>query len=189
MTEGNAAFINGQNEHALEHFSRAIELHPTSVTALAARGLTYGLLKQWSQAISDCDEAIRIDDSSGMAYSARASVSLDKGDQAAALPDLNKAISLLAKPFDEYFRRGLVHGQQGNHAMALEDMDSAIELWPDEGARGRSSQVPLELSNAVYNRGVARMSMGDPKGAKIDFEESLRLTPGRTDAISNLQTL
>ena len=50
----------GQNEKAIEEFTRAIEIDPKYVNAFFNRGVTYGNIGQWKKAIDDYEIVLKI---------------------------------------------------------------------------------------------------------------------------------
>jgi tetratricopeptide (TPR) repeat protein len=115
---------------AMEEYTRAIELEPAFADAYVRRGtLRYKILKQYEDALSDFDEAVRLGPPVAIAYLHRAIVKchLLKFDD--ALPDYNRSLEL--DPYDEraYFNRGkLKFMLKYDEEDVIADLEKAIRL-------------------------------------------------------------
>ena len=72
----------------------------------------------------------------------------------------------------------------GNAAMMQGQWDTAADHYSRAAA---ATKHPLETSDILYNAGNALMSAGRYADAVKCYEQSLRLSPGRSDAKKNLQ--
>lgn len=81
-------------EHAVEAFTKAIELDPELAIAYDARGAVFTLMGNTDQGIADCNEAIRLAPKEAKFYRTRCLVFRDVGEQAKAEADLAKSEEL-----------------------------------------------------------------------------------------------
>ena len=65
--KGNAAFKSGDHQNAVNHYTTGINIDPQnktiSSTLFANRAAAYMKLKQFTEALSDCNKAIELNDS------------------------------------------------------------------------------------------------------------------------------
>ncbi|XP_045932135.1 mitochondrial import receptor subunit TOM34 isoform X1 [Micropterus dolomieu] len=59
--EGNALVKKGEHKKAIEKYSQSLKLNPTEVTTFTDRALCYLSVKQYRDAVRDCDEALVMD--------------------------------------------------------------------------------------------------------------------------------
>ncbi|MBN1589330.1 MAG: tetratricopeptide repeat protein [Pirellulales bacterium] len=86
-----------QNQDAQKAFGAAIELEPTFAEAYNARAVVTALDGQFTEAIQDVDEAIRLKPSSGRFYRTRGLIYREMGDEAQATENLAKSDELTQK--------------------------------------------------------------------------------------------
>jgi regulator of sirC expression with transglutaminase-like and TPR domain len=79
LTRANARALDGDLTGAIVDLTRAIEVHPTHVTALTSRGAVHLRLKQHAAAEADATAALRVrpGDPDALLTRARARVALD----------------------------------------------------------------------------------------------------------------
>lgn len=90
--QGNTAFKSGRYSQAVELYSSALEVDPsnkgTNSKIFQNRALCYTKLKQWSQAVSDCDAALKLDPTYTKARKTRAKALGEGGDWEEAVREL-----------------------------------------------------------------------------------------------------
>ncbi|KAI4827596.1 mitochondrial import receptor subunit TOM34 [Pseudochaenichthys georgianus] len=59
--EGNSLVKKGEHKKAIEKYSQSLKLNPTEPTTFTNRALCYVSVKQYRDAIRDCDEALMMD--------------------------------------------------------------------------------------------------------------------------------
>jgi lipoprotein NlpI len=84
------------------------------------------------RAITNCDEAIRLDPKFAVAYRNRGNAYRYKGEIASAVADYNQAIELNPKFFQAYLARGLLSLDAGDLPKALADINQASALNPKD---------------------------------------------------------
>ncbi len=116
------------------------------------------------RALTDCNEAIRVDRNLAAAYLNRGNVYLSKSDFDHALADFNEALRLDPKNAWAYAERGNLHKNRGDLDRALVDLDESIKLDPG-------------YALAHFLRGDLYKSKGDIADAMADMNDTLRLDP------------
>lgn len=137
------------------------------------RGRAWLAKNNVDNAITDLDEAIRLNPNNSAAFSSRGFAWLEKKDFDKALNDFDEAIRL--DPTNElaFLHRGRRWLILNNYDNAIRDFTEAIRLNP-------------EKSKAYNHRGRAWAALGDFDRAIKDFEAALRLDPSDRWARNNL---
>jgi len=177
---GFADWFNGENNHGVGDFTKAIELNAATRRDRSAQLLFY--------------------DYRGRAYQ-------DRGDQERAIEDFNEAIALGSKgrvrsdSFAAYhFLRGFSHKIKGDTPRALTDFNKAVEIYRHRepfssvaraqvlAVEGSYKEAIAELNNRIAkspsiasdfrDRGWAYLKMGEAKKAKADFAKAREIRPG-----------
>lgn len=95
--EGNALVKKGEHKKAIEKYSQSLKHNPTEVTTFTNRALCYLSVKQYRDAIRDCDEALMIDSSNVKALYRRAQAHKELKDTKACVDDLNTLLKVEPK--------------------------------------------------------------------------------------------
>ena len=124
-------------------------------------------------AITDYNEAIRLNPSNAGFYYIRGVAKSASGDKQGAITDYNEAIRLNPSGASgAYYGRGIVKYDLGDNQGAIADYNEAIRLNPND-------------ADAYYNRGNAKYALGDNQGAIADYNETIRLNPNYANAYYN----
>ncbi|XP_040890092.1 mitochondrial import receptor subunit TOM34 [Toxotes jaculatrix] len=95
--EGNALVKKGEHKKAIEKYSQSLKHNPTEVTTYTNRALCYLSVKQYRDAVRDCDEALMIDSSNIKALYRRAQAYKELKDVKACVDDLNSLLKVEPK--------------------------------------------------------------------------------------------
>ncbi|OYQ62756.1 hypothetical protein B9G53_20515 [Pseudanabaena sp. SR411] len=120
-------------------------------------------------AITDYNEAIRLNPYYVAAYSNRGIAKRQSGDKQGAIADYNEAICLKPDYAHLYYGRGFAKDDLGDKQGAIADFNEAVRLKPDYTA-------------AFYMRGSAKDDLGDKQEAIADYNEAIRLNPEYANA-------
>jgi lipoprotein NlpI len=120
--------------------------------------------KDSDRALTDCNEAVRVDPNLAAAYLNRGNVHLSKSDFEHAFADFNEALRLDPKNAWAYAERGNLYKSRGDFDRALGDLNEAIRLDPG-------------YALARFSRGDLYKSKGDIADAMTDMNDTLRLDP------------
>ncbi|XP_026163427.1 mitochondrial import receptor subunit TOM34 isoform X2 [Mastacembelus armatus] len=95
--EGNALVKKGEHKKAIEKYSQSLKHNPTEVTTYTNRALCYLSVKQYRDAVRDCDEAVMIDSSNIKALYRRAQAHKELKNVKACVDDLNSLLRVEPK--------------------------------------------------------------------------------------------
>lgn len=170
-SRGEARFMAGQNEKAIEDFDSALEFTSRPEQALAGKGsalFASGKLEESEVALSS---AIAITKANPFYFVARGNTRLALGNAAGAEEDFTSALTLDAGMVMALANRAIARKAQGHTGPALEDLKAAIKLAPS--------------SAALYNnRGNLYLATGDAASSLKDYRAALRLSPTSPQAMS-----
>lgn len=174
----------GDHEAAIAEYTRAVFLNPLDGFTIWLRGnakmdlaleqlpenipsLPYSKMDKslFRSAISDFDQALRLDSSLYFSFLARGMLKGWIGEHEAAISDYDQYIVLKPNEGTAYFWRGKSN-------LALYRFPAAI-LDFDQHIRQNSNPLPL----AYFQRGLAKASLGQIEGAVKDIEYAISLAP------------
>lgn len=149
----------------------AINKFPEVAGSWGGRGVYYRLQKQYSKALQDLNQAVKLNPNEAMFYSNRGNIYFDLGRDEEAMYDYNNCIRLDSTDENAFANRGAIFGRKGQYTAALSDLSHALFLDPD-------------FINAYMNRGIIYGQLNQHTQAKTDFKKCLYLEPDN-DAIWN----
>src|ERR1017187_10271117 len=117
--------------------------------------------KNYNGAIEDCNNALKENSNSGVAYEIRGTIKSIIHDTIGAIEDLNNAIKFNSKLAGPYMLRGTLKIGHDNKG-ALDDISMSIELDPDDAAN-------------YVARGQLEISMGNKNNALKDFKKGIEI--------------
>jgi tetratricopeptide (TPR) repeat protein len=178
----------GQLDRALADCDEWARIDPTNAYALLDRADVFELKRQFSRALADYDEALRIGKPPvpvlWFSYGKRAGYFHRRGQLDRAIADYTEAIRLV--PSSEHLaRRAVVLIQAGRLDEAIADSDKAIETLTRDAVRvakdpGFASLVNVyerQKADSYINRGAAYKGKGQLDRALADFDEAIRREP------------
>jgi len=140
--------------------------------ALTNRGMAHGTRRNLDAALTDYNEAIRLDPRYVPALSSRSEVHRQRGNLDAAMADLNEAIRLNPRYAFALSSRGNLHRQRGNLDAAMADLNEAIRVNP-------------QYAFAFSSRGNLHRQRGNLDAAMADYNEAIRLDPRNATAYNS----
>ena len=157
------------------------------------RGIAYSEKGDNDRAISDYNEAIRLDPNHSKAFTNRGNASYEKGDHNRAIADYDEAIRFDPNNADAFNNRCWVRAIVGQLQAALEDCEESLRLRPDDAeffdSRGFAYLKLGQIDNAIadydailkqipnkpqslYGRGLAKLKRNDKQGGEADITEA-----------------
>jgi Tfp pilus assembly protein PilF len=129
---GQALSGQGRFDEAIERFSAALEIQPREIRYLAARcSARAGQGVNLSDALADCNLAIKLSPHSAVAYNARGLVYLKKGQNARAIHDYSASLALDKNQPSALFGRGIAEWHKDQLTPAKSDLSLARQSDPD----------------------------------------------------------
>ena len=123
--------LGEDDEKAIEHYSKAIELNPQLAGAYYNRGVAYARMDDDNRAIQDYNRAIELNAGFTDAYINRGAMYWHQGNHSRAIEDFNKAIELDSSETLAYFNRGLSMLSTEEWGKAALDLSHAESLGLD----------------------------------------------------------
>jgi len=168
----------GQNENALNDFSKAIEIEPKVSDYYVNRGLVYKQDSQIEKALSDYTTAINLEPRSHIAYFNRAKLLLEMNNIEEASKDAFKALKLnlhdedyneLAKYLSPknpapFVKRAEFYITNKEFAKAMADCNTAIKIHPKNYM-------------AHFQRGLLHEGLGNNRRAMANYSKAIKLRP------------
>jgi tetratricopeptide (TPR) repeat protein len=137
-----------------------------------SKGFALSLKKDYKEAITNYDQAIKLNPNLAEAYNNRGNARSHLADNLGAIADYTQAIKLNPNLAEAYNNRGNVRDDLGDKQGAIADYDQAIKLNPN-------------WANAYIGRGHVRSELGDKQGALTDFDQGIKLNPNVAEAYYN----
>ena len=153
----------GDPAGALEDFTSAAELDPSSSVARFHRGLALVQLGRLPDALADFGRAVDLQPDDADALAQRGLVRAVLRDPTAGLVDLTEALRLRPAPGTFLLRAG-VRGMLSDFRGAVEDCDQALQLKP-------------AFPDAHARRGAALLELGNQPEAARSLQKALDLAP------------
>jgi len=185
-------------------WTSVIRRYPRSDMAYVSRGNGRGQAGKVEEALADFQVARALGSRRGSLYDGLGNAYGSMGSLDSAVVMFDRGLSLEPNMPRTHYNRGIAYLRLGRATDALADFDQAARLQPSLESiihfpranallrLGRYGDAVAEYGHAIdagtrdpsvyYNRGVARMSLGDAAGAKADMEEAQRLGGGNTSA-------
>ncbi|MDE6048766.1 MAG: tetratricopeptide repeat protein, partial [Paramuribaculum sp.] len=155
----------GDTLGAYEDAQKALEINKNAINAyLLKADVEINKNKDYAAALSDMDEAIKIQPRYPGFFINRAFIRRNLDDYYGAISDYDYAIQLAPGDYVPFFNRALLYMEVRDFDRALKDLDKVIALHgPD--------------IKTLYNRAIVRNEKRDFKGAMADINEVLRRYP------------
>ncbi len=135
-----------------------IEVTPNTREEYKNRGNSRYSVGDYTGAVADYTEAIKLNINDADAYFNRANALIDLGDKTGAVSDYTQVIKINPSDAEAYFYRGNLHRELGDKHNAVEDLKKAVDLYHKEGklvelrnARERILDIEIEESIDYLN--------------------------------------
>ena len=160
----NAYVTQGDNQHALDNYNKAVENAPKRAQPYYYRGIFHAKQADFDAALRDFNIALSIEPKFVLALQQRAMVHVTQKDFSNALADFSEAIRVNPKISALWSERGYVYLLQRNYESAIKDEAEAIRLEP-------------KLARAYFLRGAAFGDLGNSSDAVKDIVTAVGLDP------------
>ena len=129
-------------------------------------GLAHAAKGELSRAVTDYNEAIRLDPQNASFFINRGKAYEANGNLDHALADFDEAIDLRPRSATAYYERANSYSTKGDFDRAIADYSQVVRIYP-------------KLASSYANRGIALYYGGSLSGARTDFKKALLLDPKR----------
>ena len=154
---------NASGDVAIDACTRVIKAGGRNLAwAYYDRGSEYSDKGDNDRAISDYNEAIRINPKYVKAYNSRGHAYREKGDYDRAISDSSEAIRIDPKYAKAYNGRGMAYMEKGDNDRAISEFSEAIRLDP-------------LFTGAFTTRGLVFERLGEFEKARADFRAALAM--------------
>lgn len=154
---GTRDFQSGARQAAIDQFTKAIELDPSFIQAYDARATTRFVMKDYADAITDCDKVLGLTHDDEHVYLIKGLCRYYLHDLQGALKPLNTAVLMNTNDAMALVMRGTVLGELRKWDDAVADFTRAIQLNPD-GANAYFGRAHCELFLKEYEKSLADIS-------------------------------
>lgn len=159
-------------EEAIDHTTKALEVHPNYKNAMLIQGNSYFYNKEFEKAVASYEQILALypgdaDGESNLAIALRDAGKYygeKKQDLVNAEKYLKRSLALRPNDFEANRLMGVTNGIKGNHAEAIKYFEKVADLQPNNA----SAYVNL------YN---AYKAYGDENKANINYQKAIELNP------------
>jgi tetratricopeptide (TPR) repeat protein len=155
---------SGQFEAALPHYTRALELNPHDLFALADRGWALANLGRHQEALENFTRFLEFKPNDAFILANRGNILSQLNRYEEALKDFDRSLELRPDEPTTLSNRGFNLIQLKRYEEALRDCNRSLELRPNQ-------------LTTLNNRGLALLNLGCYEEALKDFNLSLELRP------------
>jgi tetratricopeptide (TPR) repeat protein len=156
-------YERGMYAEAREDVARGLEIDPQHAQLLCTLGLLEMAEAQYDSAFQALSAAIVQAPSLLAAWTNRAILAFEQGDQEAAIADLTQALVLEENATVRY-NRGIAYQEQGHWQAAIEDFTQALALSEEDA------------QDIWYRRSLCHQQLGNETQAQADLREHLALS-------------
>lgn len=166
LSTGSAVAQNWRD--SLTVLNRQIESHPTSTDLRLKKAAVNIELEQWEYAVEEYGRVLQLDERnlSALYFRAYAYNHLRRYDMARA--DYEHFLSLMPRHFDAQLGLAMTKRNLGRTLETQDDLNRLVEMFPDS-ALAFAARAGFEMEQDQYDL------------ALYDWEEAIRLAPGKVD--------
>ena len=154
--------VSGKEEESIDLCNIILGLDKSSHLAYFYRAYAKSKLKDYTGAIFDYTQAIKISSDHSLYYFNRGIAKRDLEDYNGAISDYTKAIKIKPNDTEAYINRGIAKRQIDDYIGAISDYTTAIKIKPNQ-------------AEAYANRGLAKAWLNDLNGACSDLRKAASL--------------
>jgi tetratricopeptide (TPR) repeat protein len=160
VTLADVYFANNKTRYAKETLESTVKKFPKSTEALLKLGELFFLVRQYENAITQINSALKIDENLAHAYYLKGSVFKEMGDTTKAISSMQTAIEQDNKYYDAFVSVGVLYASRRN-PLAFEYYDNALRIRPnDETVLYNKAKLYQDMnkiaeSEAIYDKLLA----------------------------------
>ena len=175
LETGHVHMKHGDFQSAIKDYTNAIIINPTFAGAYNARGMANRKMKDFHAALQDYNTALSLHNNFAATYNNRGVIYMEIRQIEAALTDFDKALTIEPNSYG-YCNRAVAYNYMRDFNKSISESTVAVEINP-------------QLPEAYVVRGIAKVQMGAPAAADLDFEVAESLGYKRLDIEDRLIAL
>lgn len=172
VTMADVFFATNKTRLSKETLEDAVKRFPDNTEALLKLAELYFLVRQYENAITNINKALKIDENIANAYFLKGSVFKEMGDTSKAISSMQTAIEQDNKFFDAYLDIGILYASRKN-PLAMEYYNNALRLKPGN-------------ENVVFAKARLLQDMDKTDESIALYNEILAKNKNNTDVLYNL---
>lgn len=203
ITFADVNFAGNKTRQAKETLEKVVKKFPENTEGLLKLGELFFLVRQYENALTHINKALKLDENIAKAYYLKGSVFKEMGDTAKAISSMQTAIEQDNKYFDAFLDIGLLYATKRN-PLAFEYYDNALRLKPtDSNLQYAKAKLLQDLNRidesvamyerilsfnpnhelSLYNLGAIALDKKKDAVKAIDyFTKAIAVSPNYTEA-------
>lgn len=203
LTEADIFFASNETRNAKDVLENIVKKFPENTDGLLKLGELYYFVKQYENAFSKINQALKINENLAKAYYLKGSIYKETGDTAKAVSSFETAIEQDNKNYGAFLDLGIIYSARKN-TIAFEYYNNALRINPTSTevlyAKAKLFQDLNQIKEAVtlynqilkndsthlfsiYNLGAIEFSINKNPNKAIDyFSKAININPKYTEA-------
>jgi tetratricopeptide (TPR) repeat protein len=165
-------FASNKTRQAKDILERTAKKFPDNTDALLKLGELYYFVKQYDNAMTFINSALKADENLAKGYYLKGSVFKELGDTAKAISSMNTAVEQDNKYYQAYIDLGLLYAARRN-PLAFEYYDNALRLKVND-------------QDAMYNKAKLLQDLNKTEESLMLYEDLLKVNPNHSEALYNI---
>lgn len=167
-----AYFASNKTRQAKETLEKTVKRFPKDTEALLKLGELFFLVRQYENAITQINTALKIDENLAHAYFLKGSVFKEMGDTTKAISSMQTAIEQDNKYYDAFVSIGVLYASRKN-PLAFEYYENALRLRPND-------------ETVLYNKAKLYQDLNKIQEAEAIYEKLLSVNKNNDKVLYNL---
>lgn len=172
LTLADAYFASNKTRQAKETLEKTVKRFPKDTEALLKLGELFFLVRQYENAITQINAALKIDENLAHAYFLKGSVFKEMGDTTKAISSMQTAIEQDNKYYDAFVSIGVLYASRKN-PLAFEYYENALRLRPND-------------ETVLYNKAKLYQDLNKIQEAEAIYEKLLSVNKNNDKVLYNL---
>lgn len=172
ITFADVNFAANKTRQAKETLEKVVKKFPENTEGLLKLGELFFLVRQYDNALTYINKALKLDENIARAYYLKGSVFKEMGDTTKAISSMQTAIEQDNKFFDAFLDIGLLYGYKKN-PLALQYYDNALRLKAND-------------INVLYAKAKLLQDMDKSEESIAVYDQILRFNPNHELSLYNL---
>lgn len=172
ITFADVNFALNKTRQAKETLEKAVKKFPENTEGLLKLGELFFLVRQYENALTHINKALKLDENLAKAYYLKGSVFKEMGDTAKAISSMQTATEQDNRYFDAFLDIGMLYASRKN-PMAFEYYDNALRLRPTD-------------VNVMYAKAKLMQDLDRIEDAELLYDKLLNINPNNEQVLYNL---